>query len=399
VDRRITADLSSLKERNMGKRRWLAGGGSVLAATIGLLGAGTAASASTSSPVVGYTYIDGNTATANTIDGFARHANGSVTPLPGSPFAAGGAGTGTGLASQGAIQATPDGRYLLAVDAGSNQISVLRVTAGGVPVLAGRPSSSGGVQPVSIAISRAGLVYVANSGAGGSGYSGFRLGSGGRLTAIPGSTVSVPDAAGLGDVFFNATGDHLVGTRTGTSQIDSFAVLPDGHLAAAKGSPYTGQGLGQLGAEFSPTRPSQLFVSNAHNGAGLGTVSAYRDGFSGRLFPVGSSPFADGQTAPCWVEISHDGRYLFTVNTGSGNISSYSISHRGSLALIGSTPIRGGGADTDLRLSPDGRTLSVDGSGNHILSVFAVHGGTLTELPSSPAPLPAGGAPAGIVSI
>jgi hypothetical protein len=383
----------------MGKRRWLAGGGSVLAATIGLLGAGTAASASTSSPVVGYTYIDGNTATANTIDGFARHADGSVTPLPGSPFAAGGAGTGTGLASQGAIQATADGRYLLAVDAGSSQISVLRVTAGGVPVLAGRPVSSGGVKPVSIAISRTDLVYAANSGAGGSGYSGFRLGSGGRLTAIPGSTVTVPDAAGVGDVFFNAPGDHLIGTRTGTSQIDSFVVLPGGHLAAAQGSPFTGQGLGQLGAEFSPTDPSQLFVSNAHNGAGLGTVSAYRDGFFGHLFPIGSSPYADGQTAPCWVEISHDGRYLFTVNTGSGNISSYSISPGGSLTLIGSTPISGGGADIDARLSPDGKTLSVDGSGNHILSVFAVHGGTLTELPSSPTPLPAGGSPSGIVNI
>jgi len=383
----------------MGKRRWLAGGGSVLAATIGLLGAGTAASASTSSPVVGYTYIDGNTATANTIDGFARHANGSVTPLPGSPFAAGGAGLGTGLASQGAIQATPDGRYLLAVDAGSNQISVLRVTAGGAPVLTGQPVSSGGVKPVSIAISRAGLVYVANSGAGGSGYSGFRLGSGGRLTAIPGSTVSVPDAAGLGDVFFNALGDHLAGTRTGTSQIDSFVVLPGGHLAAAKGSPFTGQGLGQLGAEFSPTHPSQLFVSNAHNGTGLGTVSAYRDSFLGQLSPIGSSPYADGQTAPCWVEISHNGKYLFTVNTGSGNISSYSISPDGSLVLIGSTPISGGGADIDARLSPDGKTMSVDGSGNHILSVFAVHGGTLTELPSSPTPLPAGGSPAGMASI
>ncbi|MCW2905212.1 MAG: hypothetical protein JWL68_1, partial [Actinomycetia bacterium] len=34
-----------------------------------------------------------------------------------------------------------------------------------------------------------------------------------------------------------------------------------------------------------------------------------------------------------------------------------------------------------------------------ILSVFAVHGGTLTELPSSPTPLPAGGSPAGIVTI
>jgi len=343
----------------MGKRRWLAAGGSVLAATVGLLGAGTAASASTASPVVGYTYIDGNTATANTIDGFARHADGSVTPLRGSPFAAGGAGTGSGLASQGAIQATPGGRYLLAVDAGSNQISVLRITKGGVPVLAGQPVSSGGVQPVSIAVSRSGLVYVANSGAGGSGYSGFRLGAGGRLTAIPGSTVTVPDAAGLGDVLFNATGHRLVGTRTGTSQIDSFVVLPGGRLLAAKGSPFTGQGLGQLGAEFSPARPWQLFVSNAHNGAGLGTVSAYRDGFLGGLTPVGASPYADGQTAPCWVEISRDGRYLFTVNTGSGNISSYAINAGGSLSLVGSTPIRGGGADIDLRLSPDGTTLSL----------------------------------------
>ncbi len=383
----------------MGKRKWLAAGGSVLAVTIGLLGTATAASASTASPVVGYTYIDGNTTTANTIDGFARHADGSVTPLPGSPFAAGGAGTGAGLASQGAIQATPDGRYLLAVDAGSNQVSVLRVTRGGVPVLVGQPVSSGGVQPVSVAVSRLGLVYVANSGAGGSGYAGFRLGFGGHLTSIPGSTVAVPDAAGLGDVFFSAAGNHLIGTRTATSQIDSFVVLPGGHLLAAKGSPFTGQGLGQLGAEFSPAHPAQLFVSNAHNGAGLGTVSAYRDGFLGRLTPIGASPFADGQTAPCWVEISHNGRYLFTVNTGSGNISSYAINPGGSLSLIGSTPISGGGADTDARLSPDGRTLSVNGSGNHILSVFAVHGGTLTELPHSPTPLPAGGSPAGIASI
>src|SRR5450631_908707 len=399
VDRRITADPPSPKERDMGKRRWLATGSSLLAAAIGLLGAATAASAGTTSRVVGYTYIDGNTATSNTIDGFARHAVGSVTPLPGSPFAAGGAGLGTGLASQGVIQAVLDGRYLLAADAGSNQISVLRVTAGGVPVLAGPPVSSGGVQPVSIAASRSGLVYVANSGAGGSGYSGFRLHLNGSLTAIGGTTVTVPADAGLGDVFFNATGDHLICTRTGTSQIDSFVVLPGGHLLAANGSPFTGQGLGQLGAEFSPANPSQLFVSNAHNGAGLGTVSAYRDSFFGHLSPIGSSPYADGQTAPCWVEISHNGKDLFTVNTGSGNISSYSINPDGPLALIGSTPISGGGADIDARLSPDGKTLSVDGSGNHILSVFAVNGGTLTELPSSPTPLPAGGAPAGIVNI
>ncbi len=374
----------------MHKRKWLAAGGSLLAATIGLFGAAASASASTVSPVVGYTYLDGNTATANTIDGFARHADGSLTPLAGSPFSAGGAGLGTGLASQGAIQISPDGRYLLAVDAGSNQVSVLRITANGVPVLAGQPVSSGGITPVSLAVSPSGLVYVANQGNGGSGYSGFRLGSGGSLTPIAGSMVTVPDGSGLGDVFFNAFGNHLIGTRTGTSLIDSFVVLPDGHLLAAQGSPFTGQGLGQLGAEFSPVNPSLLFVSNAHNGAGLGTVSAYRDGLFGQLSPIGSSPYADGQTAPCWVEISHDGRYLFTVNTGSGNVSSYSINPDGSLVLIGSFAIKGGGADIDARLSPDGRYLLVDGSGMHFVSVFAVHGGTLTEVPSSPTPLPAG---------
>jgi 6-phosphogluconolactonase len=362
-----------------------------LAAAAATAAVPTSASASTvASPVVGYTYVDGNTATANTIDGFARHADGSLTPLAGSPFSAGGAGLGSGLASQGAIQVTSDGRYLLAVDAGSNQISVLRVTANGVPVLVGQPVFSGGIKPVSVAVSPFGLVYVANQGNGGSGYSGFRLHRDGSLTPIAGSTINVPDGSGLGDVFFNAFGNHLIGTRTGTSLIDSFVVLPGGHLLAAHGSPFTGQGLGQLGAEFSPASPSQLFVSNAHNGTDLGTVSAYRDGLFGRLSPIGSSPYADGQTAPCWVEISHDGKYLFTVNTGSGNISSYSINRDGSLVLIGSFAIKGGGADIDARLSPDGNYLLVDGSGMHFVSAFAVNGGNLTEVPSSPTPLPAG---------
>jgi 6-phosphogluconolactonase len=362
-----------------------------LAAAAATVAVPTSASASTvTSPVVGYTYVDGNTAPANTIDGFARHADGSLTPLAGSPFTAGGAGLGSGLASQGAIQATSDGRYLLAVDAGSNQVSVLRITANGVPVLVGQPVSSGGITPVSVAASPFGLVYVANQGNGGSGYSGFRLHRDGRLTPIAGSTVTVPDGSGVGDVFFNAFGNHLIGTRTGTSLIDSFVVLPGGRLLAAHGSPFSGQGLGQLGAEFSPTNPSQLFVSNAHNGTGLGTVSAYQDGFLGQLTSIGSSPFADGQTAPCWVEISHDGKYLFTVNTGSANISSYAINRNGSLVLIGSFAIKGGGADIDARLSPDGKYLLVDGSGMHFVSVFAVNGGNLTEVPSSPTPLPAG---------
>jgi 6-phosphogluconolactonase (cycloisomerase 2 family) len=81
--------------------------------------------------------------------------------------------------------------------------------------------------------------------------------------------------------------------------------------------------------EERPTNPSQLFVSNAHNGTGLGTVSAFTDSGAGALTSIGSSPVADQQTAPCWVTISPDGRSLFAVNTGSGTISRYSIAPGG----------------------------------------------------------------------
>lgn len=50
------------------------------------------ASPPTTSPVVGNVYVNDNTTGVNTIAGFARHADASLTPLTGSPFVAGGAG-------------------------------------------------------------------------------------------------------------------------------------------------------------------------------------------------------------------------------------------------------------------------------------------------------------------
>ena len=136
---------------------------------------GVAPTHAAESDVVGHAYVNDNTAGVNTLAGFDRHADGSLTPMAGSPFVVGGAGAGGGLGSQGALQASPDGHYLIAVDAGSNQLSVLRLDGSGVPHLVGTPVSSGGVRPVSITISHKNLVYVANVGNGGSNYTGFRL--------------------------------------------------------------------------------------------------------------------------------------------------------------------------------------------------------------------------------
>jgi hypothetical protein len=375
---------SAVRNRPRGKRGAAAlvfavgGVAAVAAPTTAFAAPATAFGPAHASPVVGHVYVNDNTPGVNTIAGFDRHADGSLTPESGSPFRAGGAGTGAELASQGSLQIAPGGRFLLAADAGSNQVSVLQIGPdGSLGLVPHGVTASGGVQPVSIAV-HGDLVYVANSGSGGSNFTGFRQ---------------------PGDVLFNGTGTRLVGTLVGTSQIASFTVGASGRLTAAPGSPFTAQGLGPFGSEFRPTDPSQLFVSNAHNvGAGTGTVSAFRDSRGGVLTSIGSSPFPDQQTAPCWIQISHDGRFLFTVNTGSGNISRYAITPGGTLTLLGTTPIRGtGGAGAvDAGLSPDGRTLYVNESKAGTVGVFAVNGGSLTELPSSPVPLPAGATAAGM---
>jgi 6-phosphogluconolactonase (cycloisomerase 2 family) len=348
-------------------------------------------------PVTGHVYLDDNTAGSNTIAAFDRHADGSLTPVLGSPFAAGGAGTGAGLASEGAVQIADGGRFLLAVDAGSDQVSALRIEPDGSLRLTSVVSSNGAL-PVSIAV-HGSLVYVANAGPSDTNYTGFRLAPWGTLTPVPGSTVALPAAAQPGDVLFNGAGTALVGTRVGTSQIDSFAVGLSGRLTPAPGSPFTAQGTGPFGSQFRPTNPGQLFVSNAHNGTGLGTVSAFADSRAGVLSSIGSSPVPDQQTAPCWVTISPDGRYLFAVNTGSGTISRYSIAPGGALTLLGSTTVSatGGVGAVDPGVTPDGRYLYVNESRVDAVGSFAISAdGNLTELPGSPTPLPAGATPAGI---
>jgi hypothetical protein len=84
--------------------------------------------------------------------------------------------------------------------------------------------------------------------------------------------------------------------------------------------------------------------------------------------------------------LSKPGQFLFTVSTGSGEISRYQIAPDGTLTLLGSTPV--GAADgvgaVDARLSPDGHFLYVDESRIGAVGAFAVSGGSLTELGTSP---------------
>lgn len=353
----------------------------------------------------GYVYLDNNTAGTNTISGFSRSANGALTALPGSPFVAGGAGLGAGIATEGAIRTADDGQYLLAVDAGSNEISILRIGAdGSLTPVPGSPFASGGVEPDSIAVNN-GLVYVSNTGVGGTNYTGFTLSPGGQLHPIPGSTVTLPDGSGPGDVVLNGDNTRLVGTRVNTSLIDSFRLNRDERPHAAHGSPFAAQGVGPFGSEFRPTNPDQLFVANAHNDVaagttGHGTISAFNDAPNGTLSPIAGSPFADFQTAPCWLVVSPDGEYVYALDTGSAYISSYAIAQDGTLTLLSNTPVSStpGVTGTDIALSAGGGTLYLNMARVNGVGEFAVHGGTVRQLPGSPVPASGSGSTVGITT-
>jgi 6-phosphogluconolactonase len=377
----------------------LSGLAGAMAAIVATLSVSTVAAAG--SPVAGHVYVNNNSAGTNTIAAFDRHADGSLTPVTGSPFGAGGAGTGAPYGSAGGLQRSSDGRYLLATDPGSNEISVLRIKPNGGLQLV-EVDASHGSSPVSIAV-HGSLVYVANGGAGGSNYTGFRLNAGGHLSHIAGSTFALPDDAVPGHVLISPDGRRLVGTRVGPnagpSFLDGFRIGTDGRLTPAPGSPFPAQRIGPFGSTFSPIHGSQLFVSNAHDGANAGSVSVYDVAADGSLNAIGGSPFADLQTAPCWVAISPDGHALFAVNTAVPSISRYAVSADGTLTLVGSTAFKSpnGLRPFDAQVSPDGASLYVVDAGVAKVSAFTVSGTTLTELGGSPFSIPGGAAPFGMV--
>jgi DNA-binding beta-propeller fold protein YncE len=349
---------------------------------------------------IGHVYVNNNTAGRNTVAGFDRHADGSLTAIAGSPFDAGGAGTGAPFGSAGGLQQTADGRYLLATDPASNDISVLRVKPSGALQLV-EVEGSNGLQPTSIAV-HGSLVYVANGGAGDSNYTGFRLNAGGHLSPIAGSTFALPDSAAPGQVLISPDGHRLVATRVGPtagpSFLDAFRIGADGRLTAAPGSPYSAERIGPFGSTFSPTHGNQLFVSNAHDGAGNGSVSVYDVAADGSLTAISGSPFADDQTAPCWVAISPDGNALFAVNTGTGSVSAYTVAGDGTLGLVGSTTASLAGLKAfDAGVSPDGQFLYVVDAGVAKVSAFAIDGTSVTEIAGSPIAIAGGGAPFGMV--
>lgn len=321
----------------------------------------------------GALYVATNATVGNEILVFPRAGDGTLgTP---SHFGTGGKGSGGGLGNQGGIALTQGERWLLVVNAGSNEVSVFAVGPDGL-ALTDRVSS-GGKQPLSVTASRW-VVYVLNAGGAGN-ITGFRLSEQGRLRVLPHSTrpLSSP-APGPAEVAFSPDGEVLVVTEKATNTISTYRVKDDGLTEG----PHPQASVGKTPFGFAFSRRGALVVSEAFGGAaGASALSSYDVSESGELAVVSAS-VGTTQTAACWVVITRDSRFAYTTNTGSGTISGYRLSPDGALTLLAPRGVNGttGAGPIDMAFSGNDRFLYALNSGSGTISAFQVNGdGSLTS--------------------
>lgn len=334
----------------------------------------------------GVVYTLTNAAGGNQVAVFDRANDGTLTPD--GVVGTGGLGTGSGLGSQGAI--VLDANRLLAVNAGSDSVSLFSIQNGD-PVLQD-VEPSGGDRPISVTVD-GNVAYVLNAGAP-ENITGFRI-KNHNIEPIPNSTRPLSGSGvGPAQVEFSPNGRMLVVTEKGTNLIDIFQVGAHGLTFG----PVTHASAGQTPFGFAFADRHTLVVSEAFGGAAdASATSSYDLSQFGSLTTVTpSSPTTE--TAACWVAIPKGGQFAYVTNTGSGSVSGYAIGNDGSLTILdadgktGETPA--GSAPIDATFNNNGKYLYVLSGGTNTITAFQRgNDGSLTDLGS------VGGLPASSVGL
>jgi 6-phosphogluconolactonase (cycloisomerase 2 family) len=326
-----------------------------------------------------------NTA-GNAVVAYRRAADGTLTQAFSYPTGGlGGQLTGSVVdhtASQGALAYDAADHLLLAVNPGSDTVSVFAVF--GDHLALRQVVSSGGTFPVSLTV-HGDHAYVLDALGGGALF-GYRIHDGG-LSPIPGSTRALglgttaasQFTATPGQVAFTPDGSAvLVTTKATGNDVDVFAVLGGGLLSA---TPTVNSEPGAVPFAVAFGRDGQVLVGEA----GPNALASFA--LSGGVLT--QLAIADtGQAATCWV--TRAGRFFYTSNAGSGTVSGYTSSGSGQLTALGNTATDAGTVDS--AATPGGRFLYVQAGKAGIVDEFAVgFGGTLTPLGSVTVPGAAGG--------
>ena len=108
--------------------------------------------------------------------------------------------------------------------------------------------------------------------------------------------------------------EQLDDLAVATDSIDTFQISASG--AASPATAHNATTPFPFGFAFDPNGHLIMSQVTSLTVPGAGDTASYKLSSSGALTPI--STVASKGTAPCWVEISGNGKYAFVVNTGGG---------------------------------------------------------------------------------
>lgn len=326
----------------------------------------------------------------NTVAAFHVEMDGSLSPVSGSPFFAG--GLGGFRIDVGSLDVSAASSLLYVTNSISHQVGAFHVAPDcALSPVAGSPFEAG-VFPTGIAIDPTDEhVYVANFG--GHSISVYSIAPDGSLTEISGSPFAT-EITPL-DIEFAEEGRRFFVSHDFLGSVGVYDQAHDGSFLPVAGSPFPAGG-SEHGLVLNPSH-SRLYTA----GLGSRTIHGYSVESAGGLQPLVHSPYSTGVT-PVELVIDPADSYLYVTENRDHTLSGFSIDPQGDLTPLPDSPFASDSqGPAGLAMDPAGRFLYVANGGlrgNPDVSVYVVlSDGSLAPIPGSPFATGGTGAATGIV--
>ncbi len=268
----------------------------------------------------------------------------------GGPFYTKGSGVGNPeqrlgpLDSDYELRVSSDGKFLMAVNSGSNTIAVFYMKSnGGLEHVPDSPFPSGGQTPVSIDVS-GNYVFVVNKSddplhtiTQAPNYTTFTIDANGKLTMVSKFETTPGSSPGMNLVSRDKKfvfGYDFLGFKlmppVGT--LRSFNINNSGSLSPVAGTPYfipgNAEGMdGALGLWQHPTANILYVGFPLHAQVGVYSINAV----TGALSLQTAVP---GGKATCWIRTTRDGSRMYVINSGENTVSVFNSSNAASPTLL-----------------------------------------------------------------
>jgi 6-phosphogluconolactonase (cycloisomerase 2 family) len=320
---------------------------------------------------------------SNNVSGYRIDAaTGALTPISGSPFAAG--------LTPFSVAVDPTGKFAYVANEGDNEgkggnVSAYTIdpTTGALTAISGSHGDAG-LAPISVVVDPTGkFAYVANSIS--NTVSGYTIDpTTGALTTISGS----PFTTGYfpASIAVEPTGRFAYVANFGDNNVSAYTINPaTGALTPISGSPFTA-GSNPFSVAVNPTGKF-AYVANTYSN----NVSGYRiDPTTGALTAIAGSPFAAG-SQPGSVTVDPTGKFAYVANTDNVNpssgVSAYTIDPTtGALTAISGSPFPAALDPISVAVDPTAKFAYVANFVSFNVSAYTIdpNTGALTAISGSP---------------